>query len=411
MILVADDQPDIGEALRLLLKRNYRVDLAHSPAILLSKVRATPFDAVLMDLNFARDTTSGQEGLALLPELQSLDPTLPIVVMTAWGSVAGAVEAMRLGARDNVQKPWDNARLRATVKTQVKLSRSLRSRGRLEAESERHRLQHLPLFIADSPAMRLVRDRLESFASSDANVLITGEHGTGKEVIARWLHAKSRRCHRAFVPVDAGALVDGVFESELFGHVKGAFTDAQSDRMGCFEVADQGTLFLDEIGNMPLTQQSKVLRVLQSGELKRVGASRSIQVDVRVVSASNADLGGPGFRQDLRYRLNTLELRLPPLRERQEDIAPLALHSSEDLALGSHESTPLESMTLAALEDCAIANARRKAGGQVEKAAQHLGLSRSALYRRLQRIDQLGDGEKQIPWARIGVSKGVWLGG
>lgn len=457
-VLIADDQADILEALRLLLKRHYELVLASSPRAILEQAQQEPFDAILMDLNYARDTTSGAEGLALIPALLALDPASSIVVMTAWGSVDGAVEAIRLGARDYVQKPWDNARLLATLKTQIELSRAMRGRSRLEAESERQREQQLPALIAESVPMRAAIELLDRFAASDANVLITGEHGTGKEVMARWVHARSQRGQRAFVTLDAGAFADGVFESELFGHVKGAFTDAQTDRTGCFELADQGTLFLDEIGNMPSAQQAKLLRVLQSGEFKRVGSSRVTRVDVRLVSATNAELGSHSFRQDLLYRINTLHIHLPPLRERRADIWPLATHalqrlgakygkpglgignaararleahawpgnvrelehtleraailatSSEiaphDLGIGANSGsienavTPsaLEAMTLAELEAWAIGRAMHNAEGQVERAAQALGLSRSALYRRLQQFDESsaeGDAEAQ----------------
>src|SRR6201981_269569 len=283
-----------------------------------------------MDLNYARDTTSGQEGLDLLSNIRSKNSTLPISVMTAWGSLELAVEAMRRGAKDFIQKPWENARLLAILKTQIELSQALRKSQRLEAENRLLRADGRPTLIAESAAMRPVLDLIARVGPSDANVLITGEHGTGKEVVAQTLHALSARASRPLVAVNTGAIPDGLFESELFGHIKGAFTDARTDRIGRFELADGGTIFLDEIGNVPLRQQAKLLRVLESGEVERVGSSRSRRVNVRVISATNADLSAAcqagQFREDLLFRLNTVEVRVPPLRERREDIALLGAH-------------------------------------------------------------------------------------
>jgi DNA-binding NtrC family response regulator len=249
-----------------------------------------------------------------------------VIVMTAWGSVDKAVEAMRLGARDFIEKPWDNTRLLTTLRTQVELTRALRATQRLEQETQLLRRSGLPDLVAESPAMRPVLELMERIAPSDANVLVTGEHGTGKEVVARWIHAASRRRERSLVVVNVGGLSEGVFESELFGHVKGAFTDAKTDRAGRFELADGGTLFLDEIANIGLSQQSRLLRVLQTGELERVGSSQTRRVNVRVIAATNADLKAEvatgRFREDLLFRINTIEITLPPLRERREDILP-----------------------------------------------------------------------------------------
>ena len=285
-LLIADDQPDVLEALRLLLKsEGFDTETASSPAAVLSAVEKGDFDLVLMDLNYTRDTTSGKEGLDLLLQLQRTDPGLPVVVMTAWGSVEGAVEAMRRGARDYVEKPWDNERLLTTLRTQVELGRALRRSQRLEDENKRLRRKGMPELIARSPAMGPLLRMMERVAPSDANVLITGEHGTGKEVVARWLHAASNRASGPLVAVNAGGFSEGVFESELFGHVKGAFTDARTDRVGCFELAEGGTLFLDEIANITLKQQTKLLRVLETREIQRVGSSKVRKVDVRVLSA------------------------------------------------------------------------------------------------------------------------------
>src|SRR3954471_5263596 len=330
-ILVADDQPDVLEALRLLLKSNgFDVHTVNSPAAALSALERRDYDAMLLDMNYSRDTTSGREGLDTLLTLQQLEPNMPVVVMTAWGTIDNAVEAMRRGARDYIEKPWDNARLVSIVTTQVELGRALRRAQRLESENKLLRRDHLPQMIAESPKMKPILQLMERVGPSDANVLITGEHGTGKELVAQWLHASSARAARSFIAVNMGGLSEGLFESELFGHVKGSFTDAKTDRVGRFELADQGTLFLDEIGTVPLALQSKLLRVLQTGDVERVGSSKARHVDVRIVSATNANLqqevGDGRFREDLLFRLNTIEIHLPPLRDRREDIPALATH-------------------------------------------------------------------------------------
>jgi DNA-binding NtrC family response regulator len=442
-VLIADDQKDVLEALRLLLKgAGIEIATAMSPAVILAKVEAEDFDAAIMDLNYARDTTSGKEGIDLLARLKQLDPLLPVLVMTAWGSVDGAVQAMRHGARDYIQKPWDNQRVLLAVETQIELSRALRRSRRLEGEATRLRGRELPPLVAESRAMQPVLHLIERVAPSDASVLITGEHGTGKEVVARRIHALSRRAGRPFVAVNAGGLADGVLESELFGHVKGAFTDAQTDRIGCFELADGGTLFLDEIATMPVGQQSKLLRALQSGEFHAVGSSKLRKVEVRLLAATNADIPrevtGGRFREDLLYRLNTLEIHLPPLRERREDIPGIAAQFMAARAARYGETAPelspaamqallehnwpgnvrelehvieracllargpnieeadlvlrprrdgqvsLEDATLDEAERYLIQRALGRAGGNVSDAARALGLSRSALYRRLQ---------------------------
>ena len=295
-ILIADDQADVLAALSLLLKgERFQIESASSPAGVLKAIDVHELDVVLIDLNYARDTTSGSEGLDLLSRIRAVDPTLPVVVMTAWGSVDLAVEAMRRGARDFIQKPWDNARLLAVLRTQVELGEALRRGRRLEAENMALRdsvaeANDLPQVVADSPAMKSVLNLVERIGPADANVLITGENGTGKEVITRLLHSISSRRSKPLISLNAGALAEGVFESELFGHVRGAFTDAKSDRVGRFELADGGTLFLDEIGNVPLNLQAKLLRVLETGEFERVGSSKTQKVNVRLLSATNADL-------------------------------------------------------------------------------------------------------------------------
>jgi DNA-binding NtrC family response regulator len=441
-ILVADDQPDVLEALRLLLKgHGYDVDTVNSPTAALAALERRDYDAMLLDMNYARDTTSGREGLDLLLKLQTLEPSMPVVVMTAWGSIDNAVEAMRRGARDYVEKPWDNARLTSILSTQVELGRALRRAQRLESENRLLRRDHLPQMIAESPKMKPLLQIMERIGPSDANVLITGEHGTGKELVAQWLHASSPRAQRSFIAVNMGGLSEGLFESELFGHVKGAFTDAKTDRVGRFELADGGTIFLDEIGTVPLALQSKLLRVLQTGDVERVGSSKARHVDARVISATNANLpqevSAGRFREDLLFRLNTIEIHLPPIRDRREDIAPLAMHflrrhasryrkglsgfdagamqallahswpgnvreldhvieravllavgeqvRATDLALrGPSTAAPrLEDLPLEDVEKMLIQKALSRYDGNVSRAAQALGLSRSALYRRI----------------------------
>src|SRR5690349_21027245 len=330
-ILVADDQPDVLEALRLLLKgHGFDVHTVSSPSAALAALERRDYDAMLLDMNYTRDTTSGKEGLDLLASVQTLEPSMPVVVMTAWGSIDNAVEAMRRGARDYIEKPWDNARLVSILGTRVELGRALRRAQRLETENRLLRRDHLPQMIAESPKMKPILQLMERVGPSDANVLITGEHGTGKELVAQWLHASSPRSARSFIAVNMGGLSEGLFESELFGHVKGSFTDAKTDRVGRFELADGGTLFLDEIGTVPLALQSKLLRVLQTGDVERVGSSKARHVNVRVVSATNANLqlevAEGRFREDLLFRLNTIEIHLPALRDRREDIPALATH-------------------------------------------------------------------------------------
>ena len=443
-VLIADDQADIRDALRLLLKREgYETHAVASPADALSAIEAREFDSVLIDLNYARDTTSGQEGLDLLTRIQMLDSTLPVVVMTAWSSVEIAVEAMRRGARDFLQKPWENQRLLAILRTQIDLRQALRQATRLEAENRLLRAESRPTFLANSPVMQPVLDLIARIGPSDANVLITGEHGTGKEVVARTLHAMSARASKPMVTVNAGGLSEGIFESELFGHVKGAFTDARSDRVGRFELAEGSTLFLDEIANVPMNLQAKLLRVLETGEMERVGSSTTRRIDVRVLAATNADVNAEvsagRFRQDLLFRLNTIEIHIPPLRERREDLDLLAHHflrgysqryrktlsgfdSAALKALHEHpwpgnvreldhaiergvlmspgpfvraadlglraptgNTSRLEDMSLDDVEHHLIQRTLSRHGGNVSQAAKALGLSRSAMYRRLQK--------------------------
>ncbi len=443
-ILAADDQQHILEALQLLLyPKGYRVDSVKSPAQVRESLAVDSYDAVLIDLNYTRDTTSGQEGLDLLSEMVAADSNLPIIVMTAWGNVELAVEAMRRGARDFVQKPWDNERLLAILRTQVELHRTLVRAERLAAENRLLHAQGRPEFIASAASMQPVLDAIARVGPSDANVLITGEHGSGKEIVAHTLHALSSRASRPMVAVNTGALAEGVFESELFGHVKGAFTDARTDRIGRFELADGGTIFLDEIGNVPIRQQAKLLRVLESSEIERLGSSRTRQIDVRVISATNTDLQtactSGQFREDLLFRLNTVEIHVPPLRDRREDIPALAIHflrryasryrreiagfdasalqimaqyawpgnvrelehtleravlmcrgreiQPADLGLNLQrpQAQNLEELSLESVEALLIRKALARFQGNVSQAAEALGLSRGALYRRMEK--------------------------
>jgi DNA-binding NtrC family response regulator len=443
-VLVADDDPDVLAALRLLLRgEGFAVETVNSPARVIGAIEGDDFDAALLDLNYARDTTSGREGVELVGRLRDLDPTLPVIVMTAWGSVEGAVEAMRSGARDYIEKPWDNGRLLATLKSQLELSGALRRVRRLELENRLLSAEGAPRLIAESAAMRPVLDLIAKVAPSEASVLITGEHGTGKELVARILHAGSPRAGRPMVTVNVGGLSEGVFESEMFGHERGAFTGARGERLGRFELADGGTLFLDEIANVPPAQQAKLLRVLQTGEYERVGSSRTRRTSVRLVSATNADLraevAAGRFREDLLFRIDTVEIRLPALRERREDIALLGawfleqhvrrygrrLEGFEPEAMEALRAHPwpgnvrelehaveravllaagtrvraadlglrpadgggatLESLTLDEVERELIRRALKRHDGNVSEAARALGLSRSAFYRRLER--------------------------
>jgi len=443
-VLIADDQPHILDALELLLEpEGYRIEKATSPFMVLDAIKSSSFDALLLDLNYTRDTTSGREGLDLLSQIRGQESQLPIIVMTAWANVELAVEAMRRGASDFIQKPWDNARLLTILRTQIDLYYAVRRAQRLEAENRLLRAANLPEMIATAPAMQPVLATIARIGPSDASVLITGEHGTGKEVVAQTLHALSPRASRSMVAVNTGALPEGTFESELFGHVKGAFTDARTERIGRFELAEGGTLFLDEIANVPPRQQAKLLRVLETGEMERVGSSKTRRVNVRVVSATNADLRKEveegRFRADLLFRLNTVEIHLPPLRERREDIPPLAAHflarysqryrkpvngidpaaiqlmlhyawpgnvreldhtierallmSREDIIEVSDlglsparvSTQALEEMSLESVESILIRKALSRCSGNVSQAAEALGLSRGALYRRMEK--------------------------
>ncbi len=443
-VLVADDQPHILEAVELLLEpQGIHVDCVRSPQLLLEALGQADYDVLLIDLNYTRDTTSGKEGLDLLARLQEIDPRMPVIVMTAWGNIDLAVESIKRGARDFVQKPWENERLISLVRVHAELHQALRRARQLELENRLLRAEGMPDFVAAAPSMQPVLELIGQVGPSDANVLITGEHGTGKEIVSKLLHAASPRSRMALVAVNAGGLPEGTFESEIFGHVKGAFTDARSDRVGRFELANGGTLFLDEIANVPLRQQAKLLRVLETGELERVGSSQTRRVDVRVLSATNANLPeeakAGNFREDLLFRINTVEIHIPALRERREDIPLLAVHflnrnrsryrkqvtgfspaamqqmmqyawpgnvrelehtveravllcreeeiEPANLAIASAKSsaTNFENMSIDEVEALLIRKVLRRCDGNISQASEALGLSRAALYRRIEK--------------------------
>ena len=419
------------------------MDCVRSPQLLLEALGERDYDVLLIDLNYTRDTTSGQEGLDLLARIREFDARLPVIVMTAWGNINLAVESIKRGARDFIQKPWENERLLSLIRVHAELHQALRRARQLEMENRLLRAEGMPEFVADAPAMQPVLELIAQVGPSDANVLITGEHGTGKEIVAKLLHAASQRSRMALVAVNAGGLPEGTFESEIFGHVKGAFTDARSDRIGRFELANGGSLFLDEIANVPLRQQAKLLRVLETGELERVGSSQTRRVDVRLLSATNADLHeeakAGNFREDLLFRINTVEIHLPALRDRREDIPLLAQHflsrnraryrkqavgfspdamqqmmqyawpgnvrelehtveravllcrgdqiEPVNLAIAPARSsaTSFENMSIDEVEALLIRKVLRRCDGNISKAAEALGLSRAALYRRIEK--------------------------
>ncbi len=442
-VLVADERPEVIQSLRLLLQgEGFATDSVGSARGVVSALEQHDYDVLIMDVDYAETGVNGS-GQPLLDRLADREPTMPIVVLARSNGVEGAIDAVRRGATDFVETPWDNARLLSTLRTQVELSRALRRTQRLEGENRLLRPVGQAGLIAESRAMRKTLRLMERVAPSDANVLVTGEHGSGKEVVARWIHGASGRAEAPMVVLDPGRLPDGLFEREIFGHIRGALPDSDGERVGCFELADGGTLFLDEIATMALSHQVRLLRVLQSGEVQRLGSGKSRRVDVRVISSTNADVSravhAGAFREDLLYRLNTVEITVPPLRERREDLEPLthaflerttarygrptvALAPAARDALFDHpwpgnvrelehaiersvllsrdgviqvddlglrapsEGMPvLETMTLNAAEKILIQKALLRCEGNVTRAAGALGLSRSALYRRLQR--------------------------
>lgn len=448
-ILVVDDDKDVLLAAALFLKQHtQRVRTESKPALIPSLMKEENFDVILLDMNFTRDVSSGQEGFFWLDKILELDPLAVVILITAYGDVELAVRAIKAGATDFVLKPWQNEKLLATLSAAMSIRQS---RDKVEMLLSRQQQlgadldHHFQGFVGNSPRMRQVFATIQKVAKTDANVLILGENGTGKELVARELHRQSRRSENVFITVDMGALNAGLFESELFGHVKGAFTDAREDRAGRFETATGGTLFLDEIGNLPLALQAKLLAVLQNHEVTRIGSNKAKQIDIRVISATNMPIHemveDKRFRQDLLYRINTVEIHLPPLRDRTEDIPPFVNHfirqystryhkakvlvpestmrrleqyrwpgnvrelehaveraiilteddvlQPEDFFLSGSENSKdaqiKDAFKLNEVEKSVIQKALSKHGGNITQAAKELGLTRTALYRRLEK--------------------------
>jgi two-component system, NtrC family, response regulator HydG len=451
-ILIVDDDEDVLQAARLLLKKHARVvHTERRPEKLTSLMQNEQYDVILLDMNFTRDVSSGREGFFWLDKILELDPSAVVVLITAFGDVEMAVRAIKAGACDFVMKPWQNEKLIATLVSALRLRSS-----RLEADSFRRQSRQLSSdlgsryrnFVGDSPAMQRVFSRINKVAATDANVLILGRNGTGKELVARALHRHSKRAESVFISVDMGAITETLFESELFGHVKGAFTDAREDRAGRFEVASGGTLFLDEIGNLPFSLQAKLLTVLQRREVIRVGSNQPRPFDIRLICATNRPIRevvhSGDFRQDLLYRINTVEIHLPPLSDRIEDIRPLADHflgnyarkysydirgispaavtklekyawpgnvrelehmveravimtdstilQPEDFFFAARygqnaDGLVFENYNLEDVEKTVIRKAVDKHDGNISRAAEELGLTRASLYRRLEKYN------------------------
>ena len=450
-VLAIDDNEDILFALKLLLKNHVeKVTTEASPDKIPQLMKEDSYDVILLDMNFTKDAISGQEGFDWLQKILDLDPDAVVVFITAYGDAEKAVKAIKAGATDFVLKPWQNEKLLATISSAIKLRRSKREAGDLkERQKEISDIQDRPFheFIGDSPEMKEVFRTINKVAQTDANVLILGENGTGKELVARALHRSSNRQDEVFISVDLGSIHENLFESELFGHVKGAFTDAKKDKAGRFEVASGGTLFLDEIGNLTLPLQAKLLTAIERKEVTRLGSNQSRTIDVRLICATNNDIhkmvANEDFRQDLLYRVNTVEVHLPPLRERTDDIPLLADHflkqyskkykkpikriSSEALKKLNQHSWPgnvrelqhaieravimcdsttleeddfilsstgqkkeeieLESYDLETIEKNVIRKVLKQNQGNVTKAAEQLGLTRTSLYRRMEKYD------------------------
>jgi two-component system response regulator HydG len=444
-ILVVDDDAEVLLAAELVLKRHFQtVVTASDPRAIRQLLARYAFDVILLDMNFSAGATSGREGIDWLRTAQTLAPDTKVVLMTAYGAIETAVNAIREGAADFVVKPWENAKLVATVASVARLAqadREVASLQRRQRTLNEHAGTDLDYIIGDSDGLRQVLSSIAKVARTDASVLILGENGTGKELIAREIHRQSRRHDKAFVAVDLGAITESLFESELFGHRKGAFTDAREDRAGRFELANTGTLFLDEIGNLSLTMQAKLLGALESMNITRVGSDRPIKVDARVICATNvapAELRAPSrFRPDLLYRINTIEILVPALRERGEDISAIAAHFARVYArkygmpephldaatvrklrqypwpgnvrelrhtierlviMSEHGALHLEELPVApvapsdpatlnleVLEKQTIERAIAVHAGNLSRAAESLGLSRTTLYRKMTR--------------------------
>ena len=450
-VLAIDDNEDILFALKLLLKNHVeKVTTETSPDKIPQLMKEDSYDVILLDMNFTKDAISGQEGFDWLNKILDIDPDAVVVFITAYGDAEKAVKAIKAGATDFVLKPWQNEKLLATISSAIKLRQSKREAGDLkERQKEISDIQDRPFheFIGESPEMKEVFRTINKVAQTDANVLILGENGTGKELVARALHRNSTRQDEVFISVDLGSIHENLFESELFGHVKGAFTDAKKDKAGRFEVANGGTLFLDEIGNLTLPLQAKLLTAIERKEITRLGSNQTRTIDVRLICATNNDIhkmvANEDFRQDLLYRVNTVEIQLPPLRERTDDIPLLADHflkqyskkykkpikkiSSEALKKLNQHSWPgnvrelqhaieravimcdsttleeddfilsstgqkkeeleLESYDLETIEKNVIRKVLKQNQGNVTKAASQLGLTRTSLYRRMEKYD------------------------
>ncbi|MEO1023082.1 MAG: sigma-54 dependent transcriptional regulator [Bacteroidota bacterium] len=449
-ILIIDDDKDVLQAAKLFLKRHFsKVDTEKDPHSMLNLLRNHSYDVVLLDMNFTEDVTSGEEGFKWLKEIKTFDSSIAVILITGYGDIDKAVKAVKAGATDFVLKPWDNQKLLATIYSAIKLSASKKEILELkqqQKELSREYDKYYQDVIGRSDAMLSVLSTIEKVAKTDANILILGENGTGKEVIARALHRRSNRNERMFVPVDLGSITETLFESELFGHVRGAFTDAKEDRTGRFELANGGTLFLDEIGNVPLNLQSKLLTAIQSKSIIKVGGTQAKKVDIRLITATNTSLieavDAGSFRQDLLYRINTIQIELPPLRDRKEDIEELthyfilryskkyrkniktinregikALHAyhwpgnvrelqhaieravimtdeetigEQDLMLikdrGESESIDFENLNLEEIEKMVLRKALTKHNGNISKTSEELGITRASLYRRLDKF-------------------------
>lgn len=444
-ILIADDNQDVLTALKLALKgEQYKVNTASTPQEVLTLLSRKAFSCLLLDLNYQQDTTSGAEGKALIQAIRELDKHVPIIAMTGFSSVDIAVEMMKQGANDYIEKPWRNSQLFNRIATQIEQAKIRNQNNKLTQENALLKKQSAKHFIAQSQIMKDTLEQIERIAKSDMNVLFTGENGTGKSALAKYLHEHSARHESTFLAVNMGAIPETLFESEMFGHVKGAFTDAKDDRMGRFELANEGTLFLDEIANISMTQQAKLLHVLEERKFERIGSQLTLDANVRLISATNANLNAmvenSQFRQDLLYRLNTIEIRIPALRERPEDILPITnffidslcqkyrmnvkqlsqtakdalisyqwpgnirelMHTVErsiflaktdeitatDLNLPENTSNVIssnEEQTLEEIEKAEILKRLAKYENDPQKTAASLGLTRSSYYRRLEK--------------------------
>ncbi len=449
-VLIVDDDVDVLNAARLLLKRYVEhVDVEQNPKYLPDLIESGGYDVLLLDMNFSGDFSSGKEGFQWMEHVKTADPALSVILITAYGDVEKAVRAMKHGAADFVLKPWQNEKLIATVQNAINLTHSNRQVATLKAQQQElgNQLdQQYQSMIGKSESMQRVFNTIEKVAATDASILILGENGTGKELVARALHRRSARKGDVFISVDMGAISENLYESELFGHTKGAFTGAVKDKAGRFEVASGGTLFLDEIGNTPSSLQHKILSALESRHITRVGSTFSKKIDIRLITATNSDLyqmvEQGTFRQDLLYRINTIEIKIPPLRNRKEDIPLLSSHflklfaskynkkisgldtsamnelkaynwpgnvrelqhsieraviltenkqlKANDFLLRSQRTSkidPAENMKLDELEKRAVHNAIQKHDGNISKAAEELGLTRASLYRRMEKYD------------------------